>query len=326
MKIQTLLVAAVSAATLLAASSASAQATRTWVSGVGDDANPCSRTAPCKTLAGAISKTAAGGEIDLLDPAGVGGVTITKSISINAEWAGEGGVLVSGTNGIIINAGANDIINLRGLFVQGMGTGLSGVLILSAGQVHMQDMIIREFKASGATTGNGVLIQPTANNLRVSIDNSFIGTNGTVAGGGGVLIRPGAGAATVNVAIRNSNFEGNSGGVRIVNDGGGTGAIKVQVSDSIVSGSLGNGLAAISTSAAPIQLFIDNTNSSNNAAAGVKADGTGATVTIGRSTFTGNTGAGMLQGNSALLNSYKNNQSLLNGAADGATITTVTPN
>src|SRR5438876_2193224 len=79
-----------------------AQATRTWVSGVGDDANPCSRTAPCKTFAGAISKTASGGEINVLDPGGFGAVTITKPISIIADHV-EAGVLVSGTNGIIVN-------------------------------------------------------------------------------------------------------------------------------------------------------------------------------------------------------------------------------
>src|SRR6478735_7942647 len=85
---------------------ASAQATRTWVSGVGDDANPCSRTAPCKTFAGAISKTATGGEINCLDPAGFGGLTITKAIQVICD-AVEGGVLVSGTNGIIVNTPAN---------------------------------------------------------------------------------------------------------------------------------------------------------------------------------------------------------------------------
>src|SRR5215471_9230923 len=83
-------------------SPAYAQATRTWVSGVGDDANPCSRTAPCKTFAGAISKTAASGEINCLDPGGFGAVTITKSITISCE-AGTAGVLVSGTNGINVN-------------------------------------------------------------------------------------------------------------------------------------------------------------------------------------------------------------------------------
>src|SRR5438477_10891174 len=96
--------------------SASAQATRTWVSGVGDDANPCSRTAPCKTFAGAISKTAARGEISVLDPGGFGGVTITKSITLNGD-GNLAGVLVSGTNGIIVAAGAGDTVILRSLSI-----------------------------------------------------------------------------------------------------------------------------------------------------------------------------------------------------------------
>src|SRR3712207_8357645 len=76
---------------------AQAQATRTWVSGVGDDVNPCSRTAPCKTWAGAISKTAAGGEIDALDPGGYGTLTITKSITVDGtDGAGWGSTLNSG--------------------------------------------------------------------------------------------------------------------------------------------------------------------------------------------------------------------------------------
>src|SRR5690349_5998499 len=89
-----------------------AQATRTWVSGVGDDANPCSRTAPCKTFAGAISKTASGGEINVLDPGGFGAVTITKPITISSEGF-EAGVLVSGTNGIVVSTpNANDVVVL----------------------------------------------------------------------------------------------------------------------------------------------------------------------------------------------------------------------
>src|ERR1700732_4318531 len=92
---------------ILHGTSAQAQATRTWVSGVGDDANPCSRTAPCKTFAGAFSKTAAGGEIDVLDPGGFGAVTITKAITLSSEGF-EGGVLVSGTNGIVVSAGPSD--------------------------------------------------------------------------------------------------------------------------------------------------------------------------------------------------------------------------
>src|SRR2546430_11861083 len=124
--------------TLAFASMTQAQATRTWVSGIGDDANPCSRTAPCKTFAGAISKTAAAGEINVLDPGGFGAVTITKSITIRSDHI-EAGVLVSGTNGIVISAGANDRIVLEGLDIEGLGTCLNG-LSVTAGK---EDDIIR---------------------------------------------------------------------------------------------------------------------------------------------------------------------------------------
>src|SRR6201992_1856178 len=97
------------------------QATRSWVSGVGDDANPCSRTAPCKTFAGAISKPAPGGEINVLDPGGFGAVTITKPITISSENF-EAGVLVSGTNGIVVSVpNAGDVVILRGLDLEGLG-------------------------------------------------------------------------------------------------------------------------------------------------------------------------------------------------------------
>src|ERR1700720_3410146 len=99
----------------LAIAPAHAQATRTWVSGVGDDANPCSRTAPCKTWPGAISKTAAGGEIDALDPGGFGAVTITKSITLDGGGGQVASILVSGTNGINVSAAATDVIILRNL-------------------------------------------------------------------------------------------------------------------------------------------------------------------------------------------------------------------
>src|ERR1700739_1142083 len=114
---------------LLVGSPAYAQATRTWVSGVGYDANPCSRTAPCKTFAGAISKTAAAGEINVLDPGGFGAVTITKSITISAIGV-EAGVLVSGTNRIVVSVASTDNVILDGLDIEGLGTGVNGVQIV----------------------------------------------------------------------------------------------------------------------------------------------------------------------------------------------------
>src|ERR1051326_3689121 len=132
----------------LAVAPANAQATRTWVSGVGDDANPCSRTAPCKTFAGAISKTATAGEINVLDPGGFGGVTITKSITISSEGF-EAGVLVSGTNAIIINATTTSNVVLRGLDIEGLGTGLVGIKVLGGlGSLHVEKSTINNFRGA----------------------------------------------------------------------------------------------------------------------------------------------------------------------------------
>jgi len=153
-----------------------AQATRTWVSGVGDDANPCSRTAPCKTFAGAISKTATGGEINVLDPGGFGGVTITKAISIISECI-EAGVLVSGTNGIIINPPAASKVLLQGLDIEGLGTSLQAVHIISAAKVTVQRCSIRNF------TLNAVNIAGPAGTRVVVVDCFLYGNAGGVSVG-----------------------------------------------------------------------------------------------------------------------------------------------
>jgi len=143
--------------TLTVSSMAQAQATRTWVSGVGDDVNPCSRTAPCKTFAGAISKTAAGGEIDALDPGGFGAVTLTKSIVIDGTTgAGFGSILASGTNGVNVNDSATAspntiVVRLRNLSINGAGTtlGINGVNFTSGASVQLENVRIFNFSGDG---------------------------------------------------------------------------------------------------------------------------------------------------------------------------------
>src|SRR5262245_4741681 len=138
-------------------SAAQAQATRTWVSGVGDDVNPCSRTAPCKTWAGAISKTAAGGEIDALDPAGYGAVTVTKSIILDGGGVGMVSSLVAGINGIVVQAGPSDVVTIRNVTINGIGTGLNGIRFLAGKALHVENVVIENFTQKGidATTASG---------------------------------------------------------------------------------------------------------------------------------------------------------------------------
>lgn len=124
---------------------ASAQATRTWVSGVGDDANPCSRTAPCKTFPGAYSKTATGGEINCIDPGGFGTITISKSITINCAET-HAGVLASGTTGITVNAGATEVF-IEGLDIDGVGTGVNGIVVNGGGTVIIRKCSIRNSRS-----------------------------------------------------------------------------------------------------------------------------------------------------------------------------------
>jgi hypothetical protein len=252
------------AACLIVSSTAQAQATRTWVSGVGDDANPCSRTAPCKTYAGAISKTAAGGEISTLDPGGFGAVTITKSITINGDGT-LAGILAAGTNGVIINAGVNDVVVIRNLSINGAGTGLNGVRYLAGKQVIVENCSISGFTARGIDVNltaagrldvinttidkvaDGVVMSNTAgvmhgvlNNVRISQTTSS-----------GLNMLSGQASVTKSVFSNNPN-------VAIFAQGGST----INVADSTI-GHNGTGVS-VNNAAAAIRLsnnyFGNNTN------------------------------------------------------------------
>lgn len=165
---------------------AAAQATRTWVSGVGDDVNPCSRTAPCKTFAGAVSKTAANGEINCLDPGGYGAVTITKSLAIVCDGIG-GSVLAPGTNGILVNAGDTDKVLLSGLDIHGGGTGINGVRVLKAGSVLIRNLVIQAFSTptSHAISVEGLATVTVAGS---AIINNTSGLSGQVISAGDNLL------------------------------------------------------------------------------------------------------------------------------------------
>jgi hypothetical protein len=274
-------------AILLGNSSAFAQATRTWVSVVGDDANPCSRTAPCKTFAGAISKTAAGGEIDVIDAGGFGVVTITKSITIDGTGA-LGGILRPG-NAVIVNAPANAVVVLRNLSINGAGTGLDGVKLLQAGTLHIEGCAI-----SGVTLKGIDIVPATA--AQVTVKDTVV--RNAVAGG--LFVRP-AGGFIANVTVENSRFESSLFGIR-VEDGG-----KATVNRSVGSNNVTNGFLAVSGGGLA-EINIESSVAANNGTNGIHTSGAAnAIVRLSNTTVTNN-GTGLNAAPGGQILSYGSNR------------------
>lgn len=264
---------------LLAASAASAQATRTWVSGVGDDANPCSRTAPCKTFAGAISKTATGGIISVLDPGGFGSVTVTKSITIDGT-AENASVLAAGVTGINIAGGAGDMtVVLRGLDINGApGIGSSGGVVVSTSVagVHIEHCRISSFP------GRGIDFRPTNGGTGAAAEPQAVlyVSNTEVVSSGAVGLYVSGGKAIVD----HSRFSGNFIGIKAVNAG------MVTVRDSSVGGGAGVGLVADTNGLVEIS---NSTVAMNTVALKTFATGTIASTGV---TYVGNLGALTING------------------------------
>lgn len=287
---------------------AGAQATRTWVSGVGDDANPCSRTAPCKTFAGAISKTAAAGEINIIDPGGFGAVTITKSISIEADGS-TAGVLASGTNGIVVNAGPNDVVVLRGLVIEGIGTGLNGINFLAGGTLIVEDCTINNFSQRGinfAPSGPSQLIV-----RRTRISNNLNSFNG-----GGILIKPGAGGSA-SALIEQVRLDRNLFGVRADDNS------RVNIRGTVAMLSTNNGFLAFAASLPSTMDIVDSaaiqSTSANVINAGVKSSGANALVRLNNVAITGNAANGILGENGGQVLSFGNNKNAGNSPNNAPT-------
>ncbi len=282
------------------ATPAAAQATRTWVSGVGDDVNPCSRTAPCKTFAGAISKTAAGGEINCLDPGGFGAVTIIKSMTISCPYT-EGGALAGG-NGVVVNLpAATDVVVLRGLDIFGVNPPSNGVRFIASGSLHIEDCVIRRFNAASSA---GVNFAPSgAGNL--FIHNTTITQNGNGVTGGGIVIAPTAGGS-VKASIRNTRVIGNANAGIIVNSSAtaSPNGLLTTISESEIAGNP-TGLNTVGGGTGNNVMVTRSVIAVNGI--GVNTTGSNAVVRIGTTNISGN-GTGItatLPGTNA---SYEDNQ------------------
>lgn len=273
------------------ASLAQAQASRTWVSGVGDDANPCSRTAPCKTWAGAISKTAPCGEIDALDPGGYGAVTITKSITLDGTGT-FASILASLTTGIIINATATDVITIRGISINGFCNGLRGMNILQAKTVNIEDCVIFRF------AGPGILVNESSD-MNLNIRNSVIRDNT----GAGLDARTTGGQ--VKGTLTNSSFNGNSHGIHA------KGNTRLTADHCTFSNNSSNGVFAEGVGGVGV-VNVTNSTVANNVN-GVQAATGGSVVRINNCDIFTNTGTGALVGAGGAIDTWGNNRIFSNG-------------
>jgi copper-binding protein NosD len=294
---------AVCAVCLFCSSLAQAQATRTWVSGVGDDANPCSRTAPCKTFAGAISKTAAGGEINCLDPAGFGAVTITKSIAIDCHHT-LGGILAASVNGVIVNALSTDKIILRGLDINGAGGagGLDGVRFLAGGSLTVEDTTINNM-----TNGINISLNQTAN-AELYVTHSYIRNNSNV----GIFISN-AGAGVVHTVVEQSTVDNNVFGII------GRNQTRATVRGSVFSGNSTTGiLSEVTAGVTTAEINVDScvvTSNGTGLSSGNSAVANQGTLRVSNSTISAN-GTGVTAGNGQALTFCDNK--LLGNTAPGA--------
>jgi len=265
--------------------------TRTYVSGTGSDSNPCTATSPCLTFAAALALTVATGEIYVLDSANYGPVTINKAVTITSEGA-MGGVLGTSGAAITISAGANDVVNLRGLDIDGGNTGSVGVQFNSGQALNIQKSIVHNF------TSSGINFSPSgASTLLVS--ETTVANNGS----NGISLNNNATGAISRVTVSKN-------GVGILAFGNG---VSVTVTDAVA----GNNTYGIGASSAAV--MVRNSTVSNNSV-GISADQS-AVVRVGQSTITAN-GTGWQASNNGQVISFGNNN-LAGNTSDGTASTTV---
>jgi hypothetical protein len=310
MRTASVIAAAVTAASLLAASDAAAQAARTFVSGSGSDANPCTLTAPCRSFAQALTQTNAGGEITILDPAGYGAVNITKSVSIINDGVGEAGVTVtSASNAIVVNVGASDVVNLRGLTLVGGGIGNQGVLFNNLGKLNIQNCVIRGFT-------DGIELNPTGT-AQFNISDTLVSDVSDI----GIVLQSG-GSGTVTAVFNRVQASGAVNEGILVNGINSTGSVNATITSSTVNASTtAFGVNVVSTNNKAItRVMIVNSVVSDNSV-GVVVNGMNATAFLAKTTIAGNTTA-FSNSNSGALFSFGDNSIKSNGN-DGGVISLV---
>jgi Right handed beta helix region len=288
----------------VAAAPAQAAVNRIFVSGTGTDSGTCTRTAPCRTFAFAITVTPAGGEIDVLNPAGYGAVTIDKAISIVNDGVGTAGITASSGNAITINAGASDSVHLRGLTLTGLGTGANGILFNSGGNLAIENCVIWNFATAGLN------ISPSTSSS-FSVSNTIASNNSGVIG---ILVAP-IGPAAVTGVVSNVSANNNGTGINVV---GSAAAVNVTIAN---SGASNNTILGIGAASPETAILLRNVVASNNNT-GI-ASTSSSIIRVSQSVVTGNV-AGVYVTGTGTIDTYGDNDINGNTTDITGTLTKIT--
>jgi hypothetical protein len=217
-------------------------------------------------------------------------VTITQSVTIDASESFAGILSGEGNNGIIVNAGVDDVVVLRGLTISGNGVGTDGIRFLSGKQLHVEECRIFGF------TQRGIFFNPT-DKSQLIVKDTIIRDN-TQAG---ILVQPNGGAASAS--IDHARLEANQNGLSVLD------ASQVTVRDSVMANNSTNGVLALASAAGAPEVIMESCVTTNNGVGGIKTSGSGgntATVQISNVTVTHND-TGLLTGAGGQVLSYTNN-------------------
>jgi hypothetical protein len=273
---------------------------QTWVSGAGNDNNPCTRTQPCKTFAGAYAKTAAGGEIDALDPGDYGAINITHSITIdggNNQLA----VILNGINdvAIYVNATAGETITLRNLKLRSSSSAVLGIVVNGGGYaLHIERCVLSGFPVTGIFVNSATQTSGT----QLYLDDTVVRDGGVGLSVGGNL----------SATISNSRFLGNT-SFGVIVDGSGS---NVAISNSEASGNV-VGFDVNNANAPSSSMYLANSVAANNQS-GVYAWGAESTITLSNVSLLNSSQVGISTGSGAVINSFKNNANTGSGAPAGS--------
>ena len=289
---------------------------KTYVSNTGSDTEDCSSVVrACGSFQHALTQTAAGGEVTVVNTGNYGPFEAFRSVGITNDGAGEASVLASSQEAVLINAGVGQVISLRGLVIDGQYAASSGIFVNSASAVHIQNCVIRNFQGANSW---GIAYLPDSSNSQLFVSDTIIFNKGSSSLTGGILIEPQNPSTSANLVLDRVHLENNVDGLLIdgiLTSGAGS---HVVVRDSVISGNAANGIHALTIAGkSPAFAFVEHSSMVNNGQSGIRADGPGATVLLNDNTITRN-GAGISAVNGSQLISYGNNKNNNNVGPEGA--------